>query len=189
MKNKQNGRFLVFATLTIVVAVILVIVLLMNIDGSKDKTNDDLFDESPIQNTNDNVTLNTGIVYEENNSPEKDICVVTPYVNLYYPGEWADNVSYEIEETGAQYRVSFYGSVNEIKQLLYTIVIGEKDSYSVCTVKSENGSTVYVGIDIANFEISSKWTNDEADTICAMQEAMNYTLQKLQSEAEYKALS
>ena len=118
----------------------------------------------------------TGSTLESIKTNKTDILIDTAYGTLYYPLQWKDYFSYEISEDDP-YTVKFLGKISEKNTVeLFSIVFGEKGDIHVGEIVGDNACKVYVS---PVTEINKKWNDDEVATFQAMQEDLNYTIEKL----------
>lgn len=114
----------------------------------------------------------TGAVEVESTEPVhyEDYVVETPYANLYYPGQWAQNLNV-VQMPSA---VVFYGIIDEHPA-------AELFSFSFLNGAAGNLGTLegtYVGVSfaVADFGPDQTWSDEQIGTFYAMQEAVNYVL-------------
>ena len=110
---------------------------------------------------------------EDNN--DQDVSIETDYGTLHFPKEWEDSFSYKIDESDV-YTVKFIGKISEDTSAeLFSVIFGEKGQLSVGKITGDNGCEVYV----TPGTVKKEWSKDELTTFQAMQEEMNYTIEKL----------
>ena len=63
--------------------------------------------------------------------------------------------------------------------LLFTVHFGGAAGFPVGVLQMEDGVMLDVTADMADLALKDSWTAEESDRICAMQEAMNYVVEKL----------
>ena len=102
--------------------------------------------------------------------------IETPFCTLYYPGQWAEGLRTEITGEEFDTAVRFYGTVAGEEQLLFVYHFGGAEGLPVGTYETADGILMDISLEMVDLELSSKWTQEEMDYICAMQEAMNYVL-------------
>lgn len=96
------------------------------------------------------MTVGCGNKNKEDNN-DQDASIETDYGTLHFPKEWEDSFSYKIDESDV-YTVEFIGKIT-----------------------GDNGCEVYV----TPGTVKKEWSKDELTTFQAMQEEMNYTIEKL----------
>ena len=116
------------------------------------------------------------------------LAIETPYGTLYYPDKWAGSLRSEEEKTDGGITIKFYGTVNEKEEILYMIMFGcETDnSFPVGTISGESFENVQVNVELSDFTPDSSWSQDAVDTMCAMQESVNYIIEKLEENPNFK---
>lgn len=112
----------------------------------------------------------------------EDVRIETPYCPLYFPGQWSEGLKTEIKEEDWVASVTFYGNVGGEDVLLFTLYFGGASGYPVGIFQTEDGMMLDVTMENNDFELKDSWSAGEADRICAMQEALNYVLEKLSEE-------
>ena len=112
-----------------------------------------------------------------------DILIDTAYGTLYYPLQWKEYFSYEISKDDP-YTVKFLGKISEDKTVeLFRIVFGEKGNIPVGEITGDNACKVYV---TPVTKVNKKWNDDETATFHAMQDELNYTIEKLTEIKAFK---
>ena len=117
---------------------------------------------------------------------KEDICIDTPYGTLHYPEKWKDNLEIEKQSENNVYSVIFYGDCGEQKEKLFTVNFGETECIKLGSITSDETSDVKVGIEFSDFVPDDSWSKNDTEIICTMQEDVNYTIEKLQSEDNFK---
>lgn len=115
---------------------------------------------------------------EETINPE-DLALDTPYLELHYPAKWAENLSIEITE-GEAYGVSYSGIVGSHEaQPLFTIWFGGSRGITLKTIKTADGASVEIRVEVTEVLLDGSWSEAEKNTLLAMQEDLNYLLARL----------
>lgn len=128
-----------------------------------------------------------GTEMEIQEDPEGDVWVETPYCNLIYPFEMSDTLRVESESVEGGLTVTFFGGINDLEEALYAFHFGVEARFLVGTLSLEDGTEINVWADIFEIEPGEDWEEDEINTIYAMQECINYTLEQLQNEVRFTA--
>ena len=113
--------------------------------------------------------------------PEDDdeMAIDTPYGELYFPARWKDYLNLKTDN-GKVYSVSFYCKLEGFQdQLLFIIYFGGDTGYEVGTVTDASGNDVTVRLHIQEIEPDINWTDAQRALVFAMQEDLNYLLDKL----------
>lgn len=107
--------------------------------------------------------------------------IQTPYFPLHYPEGFSDLLA--VAKTGEKpFTLEFYAILEgRPEQRLFDIRLGEDVPGSIGFVKTEAGKFA-VGITFYRFSPDSSWTEDEINTVLAMQEAANDTIGQLSLE-------
>jgi hypothetical protein len=115
----------------------------------------------------------------------EDIVIDTPYIPLTYPGKWKDMLFVEEYADGAIHQVEFYGMLPEKDtQHLFTIQFGVEGDGKLGVVYDENGEKVPVNLILGVFIPDEEWTDEEKQTIYAMQEDLNSLIDNLTIELD-----
>ena len=120
-------------------------------------------------------------------NPQGDVWVETPYCNLVYPFEMSDTLRVESKSVGEGLTVTFYGGINDLEEALYAVHFGVEAGFPVGTLSAEDGTEVSVWADVFEIVPGDSWQEDEINTLYAMQECVNDTLEYLQNEAGFTA--
>lgn len=117
------------------------------------------------------------------------LAIETPYGNLYYPDKWVDSLRYSKNETDNGVAFEFYGTVNGREELIYIIIFGYEtdNSFPVGTISGDGFENVQISVELSDFIPDSNWSQDDADTMCAMQESVNYITEKLKENPNFKS--
>ena len=176
---KNNKKLVVMLAVILIVLIGIAVALFMKGNSSKDEVKEKV--ESQESTEGEDVISTV----EQQIKDEEAYCIETEYVNLYYPKKWKDNIETEIlNEEG--YVVEFYGKVEgKDRQKLFEVVFNGDASMMAGTIEGEEGNT-YVGFNFAEPEMGDDWTDEEVNTIYAMQEDLNYLIGMLEKEDGYK---
>lgn len=112
-------------------------------------------------------------------SMKEDLAMDTPYMELHYPAKWADSLSIHVDEENG-FAVGYYCSMEGHEELLlFTVSFGGQNGIPLKTIKTAEGEMVEIRIDVPELSMSSDWLQEEQDTARAMQEDLNYLLERL----------
>ena len=121
----------------------------------------------------------------EETEPEiPDVEVETPYCVLRYPGEWEGRISVEQYPFDVGMSVMFFGSIDGVKIELYSVHFGGTEGIPVGSIQSPEGYLMDVTVQMADFAGDGDWAPEKADELSAMQETMNYVIERLKEEVE-----
>lgn len=120
------------------------------------------------------------------NTTQQDMLVTTPYCNLHYPGEWSDRVRAETEITSNGCVVTFFGTADDQEVNLFSVFFAEssESSFPIGTI-SLDGLVLDVSVDIPEFAPDDTRDASAADDINAMQEEINYLINKLEENSAF----
>lgn len=136
----------------------------------------------------------TTLPQEENTRPEppvkvpevtepvyEDVEVQTTYCKLFYSGQWADSIRTERITRDFTETILFYGTAEGKEAVLFAVYFaGTTDnSYPVGVYSTVDGLMVDISAEIFELEAGG-WTDTGFDQICAMQEQVNYVIEKLE---------
>lgn len=108
---------------------------------------------------------------------EDGIKIKTPFVDLYYPEKWEQQIRIEQIE-GDIHSVNFWGTVegkSEVK--LFEIAFGHVEGIFLGTLDEKEVYLIY-----SDIVFDESWNEEEQDEIFAMQEDVNYILGMLKKE-------
>ena len=128
-----------------------------------------------------------GEAMEIHENSEGDVWVETPYCNLVYPFGMSDTLRVQSESVADGLTVTFYGGINDLTKALYAIHFGVESNIYVGTLTLEDGTEIAVWAEIFEIVPEASWKEEESNTLYAMQECINDTLEYLQSEAGFTA--
>ena len=112
----------------------------------------------------------------EDTQPQADILVDTPYGELRFPGKWKNYLMTHQEEG----LIDFYAALPDHEPvLLFTVVFETASGHASGVITAQNGTQTDLAIVIHDLELPGDWSDDEIDIVYAMQEDMNYLLNKL----------
>ena len=123
---------------------------------------------------------------ESQESLETGFEIETPYCMLYYPEKWKEQV--RIEKVGGDvFKVEFYGQVEgKEEQHLFDLLLGGTEGYTLGYLATKDENKVAINIISYSLELGEDWQNAEVNTIYAMQEDVNYTIDKLEELDEFE---
>lgn len=112
--------------------------------------------------------------------------IQTPYCDLKYPAKWDGAVTTNSETDDGITFIQFVGEVNGNKSILFEIYFGEIDAVQIGTLKTPNGVAVPVSYDFFPLKTDG-WSQEDADTLCAMQEDINVIIDNLKKLDNYSS--
>ena len=120
----------------------------------------------------------------------EDIAVETPYCTLYYSGKWEKTIQVEIQEEDFGNAVVFYGTANNQKVHLFSVLFAleTENSYPIGYYESEDGFTLDISVELSDFAPDATWNDDAIDLICSMQEEVNHVTEKLSALPGFHAV-
>lgn len=109
-----------------------------------------------------------------------DVTIWTSYGTLRYPGEYRQKLVTEITgENGNTVRFYATGSTGQRIEL-FTVIFGGTGDVYVGAYTAQNGTVCDVYITSNDITPGDGWSDEELETIYAMQEAVNYVLDKME---------
>ena len=113
--------------------------------------------------------------------------IQTPYIALKYPEKWQDSVRTEITGTDTEYFVTFYSLIAGKEDTeLFSVFFNQESEFLWGTLKTEEGKDISVGFSFAELNLDEGWTQEETETVYAMQEDVNYLLDDLSRKENFK---
>lgn len=106
-----------------------------------------------------------------------DDVIPTPCGELTFPGMWKEHVSFEIEEEGEDYRVTFTGTSDGVEAKLFTLCFGSVPERAYVMGSFEQ---MQVSILMHTIEPQQDWPEGAYDALCSLQESQNDLLIQLQ---------
>lgn len=123
---------------------------------------------------------------QETEAPVADIVVETPFVTLYLPGQWEDDLRYECKGLSFGMDVEVYGTVAGKEYWLYTVHLGGADGIPVGVITTEDGYMLDVTYEMSDYVPGDDWSAQDVDLFSAMQESVNHMVQKLQEDPSFE---
>ena len=115
----------------------------------------------------------------------KSFTTETDYCVVKYPEKWEDNTRVEVENNDFETIVKYYGTVGKhAEQLLFEVCFGGAGEIPVGIITVDDVSTD-VGITYAELDVKD-WSEEDANTIYAMQEDVNYIIMQLEKENNFE---
>ena len=106
---------------------------------------------------------------------------------LKFPTVWKDSVRVSQEFDGTIGTVDFYGTAGEHpEQHLFTLCFNQDGEIPIGTL-TYNGQNVIISAEMNELEFDESWSLEETDTLCAMQEAINFIVEYLEQNPDFKA--
>lgn len=105
----------------------------------------------------------------------EDMIIETACCELHYPARWAEYLELEHDKSS----VAIYAVVSGKRAHLFTVRFGGNQGIPVTTIKDFAGNEVQVLVSISELTLDNTWTEENKKIAQAMQEDMNYLLDKL----------
>lgn len=127
---------------------------------------------------------------QAHDEPENgDLKASTPYGDLYFPGQWKDSIRWVGQETEAGYIAEFYGIVNGKESRLFTLYFAEiVDDAVPVGILTAADMTMDVSLALWDLPEDSGWSEAEQDMFYALQEKVNYLLDKLKENPGFSPI-
>lgn len=134
-------------------------------------------DSTVTENDNDNVIP---VETAEDRTDSQDIVINTSYGTLFFPDQWEDLISTNEEKVDDNVKVTFSTTINDNTYELFDVIIGEDQEESVGFLTDSNGKKRSVIIQFHEIAVDAELTENEQKRLYAMQEDLNYLIEKLQ---------
>lgn len=172
-KKKKNSPLVPILCLIIGILIgIIAAMVFFNKDNGKSDSS-----TATVEQTDANEAEEVKSTIEEMIESEEAFTIETPYGNLYYPAKWEGQFRVESVEDD-NYTVQFYATLEgKEEQHLFDIVYGEVEGVALGTLDETEVYMVY-----GDISLDGDWTEEEENTIYAMQEDVNYLMGMLQKE-------
>lgn len=184
-KKKRNGLKLTVAILAVLLVALLMLLLWLKTDsGNHEDGMTEIPETAPptVETTHEKVLDRNGAENEMPNTTEDEIHnpdrIVTPYLTLYYNTSLSDCLTV-VHNDGTPYRLEFYVVLEDkTEQRIFDILIGEGADGNLGVLKTNLGE-VPASMVIYEFTPDENWTQDEINTVLAMQEVSNELIDQL----------
>lgn len=173
LKKGQNNNMLMLI-IGIVIGVVLGICVAKACLNNDDENSFVNYTEKKVEQQKQDENISEKIVNEDS------LIVETPIVNLQYPKKWENQISVEqiVEDT---HTVTFLGTVEGKEAVhMFDVVFGGTEGIFLGTMNGIGVHLVYTDI---NFD--ENWSEEEKNTIYAMQEDVNYMIGMLENESGF----
>lgn len=110
----------------------------------------------------------------------------TPFVDLYYPKRWENQVRIEQIE-GDEYVIQFFATVENKGEIhLFDLVFGGENGDVLGYLEDDNKDMLPINIISYDIELGEEWTKDEENEIInGMLSDINYIIGMLQKEEDF----
>lgn len=172
--RKKNNKIVVIATIFCIVIVGIIGILWVDELKKEQKSND--IKNEQVDNENDEQSA----LLTETQEIQGDFEIETPYCSLYFPAKWQNQVSVnKLEEE--RYTVQFWGNIEgKEQQHLFDFLFGGTEGIMIGELTMEDGTVIPVYIYSVEQQMDENWTEEEKNIIYAMQEEINYTIEKIE---------
>lgn len=182
--DKKKSRFpWIIVAIPVVALAIFAVILLQAKQPKKQETVKNTV--APVSQATQTEAATEAVETTEEEELVPPVEIATPYCTLYYPGQWQEGLRTEIVGDEFDCAVCFYGTVVGEEQLLYTIHFGGAEGIPVGIYETADGVMMDITVEMAEIEIGKNWSQEETDYLCAMQESMNYVLNRMKRDASF----
>ncbi|MDD5980785.1 MAG: hypothetical protein PUC27_01360 [Clostridium sp.] len=115
-------------------------------------------------------------------TPEPAITISTKFGDLYFPAKWEGLLRTEQEESDESVIVTFKAVVREQELTLFVVTIGRSGDTMVGRLKDAGGTERSVYLYVEELSFGEGITADEQHSLYAMQEDLNYLIDRLNSD-------
>ena len=112
-----------------------------------------------------------------------DIEITTPYVTLRYSEKWLNYLKTE-KNFKEESNVTFFACIDGKNIELFTVHFNEDGAMPIGVLNLESNS-VYIAFSYADLKLDDTWTQNEKDIVNAMQEQINYIINRLKEEKNF----
>lgn len=120
---------------------------------------------------------------------EPGFVIETPFVDLYYPEKWKEQVRIE-QLAGEDYCVQFFAVVGEYDEIhIFDIEFGGEAGSVLGTINVKDDESIPVSVVAYDFEVDDQWNSDEINEVYGMLEDINYIIGMLLQEEEFVPIS
>lgn len=105
--------------------------------------------------------------------------ITTPYAEFVLPEQWEQQLRGEVIEDGDIYTICFYGRVpGREEQRLFDLIFGKSSAFQLGTITAGG---VDIGVYVESYDLvtDADWTDEERNSIYAMQDLINTILEQL----------
>ena len=117
---------------------------------------------------------------------DPDAEITTPYVTLYYPGQYKEYLHTEVLDDGFEVTVLFYSTVGGHRDaLMFTLFFGGAEGEPLGSFQTGQDFAVDVTVEMSGYIPNEAWSTEDADVFYAMQENMNYVINRLENTSGF----
>lgn len=200
VKDKKRKRFVcIIVVLSVLLAMMLALLIWLEFgSGPNGNNTTDLETSADVQDlpsgNSEPATIATDAEEENQTTEPADTAIYnngeihTPYLTLYYDDALADHLSI-VNTKSEPYTLAFYALLDgRTAQRIFDVYLGEGADGNLGIVQTEHGN-IPIGMTIYTFTPDDSWTEDEVNTILAMQDVINDMIEQLplvESYASYE---
>ncbi len=119
---------------------------------------------------------------------DAEVLYETPYITVVRPDFWDNRIAVTGIDGVGKYTLNFKTTVNDKEATLFSFTFGENgNGYRLGQMTDSSGETVWVYSEIGVFEAGDLWTEEEAQTLNALQECVNEILAQIQTAENFVA--
>ena len=147
----------------------------------------DLIDQIPEEPKQEEASPEAAPELDPTTEISEDICINTSYGTMHYPIAWVDQVQIR-HNTNNGYIIGFYAVLeNKPEVHLFDIIVGGNNAGDLVGIlTAENGNRGEMMIYAPDLVLDDSWSEEERNTVMAMQGDLNYLLQKLAEDGILK---
>ena len=121
-------------------------------------------------------------------APPADLSIVTKYVTLTYPADYAAEVVIDVEDAETGCAVTARTDIENTTLDLFTILMTETSSegFRLGALKTADGGTIGVYL-LMNEQRADYWSEESFDKINRLQESINFLLMQLHENKDFVA--
>lgn len=112
--------------------------------------------------------------------------VETPFIELEYPSRWQENLNVEWSGSVVAGRVIFSAKIEEKEEKILSMIHFNEEAQTSLGVLNTDNDEISVGVSLVELQFDENWSTEEQDIIYAMQEDINYTIEQLLKNKEFK---
>ena len=165
-KKKRKGQAALIVLLVIIVLIIGVAIGYLIQDSGK---------QSQKEEKQSEIVENADVKDDQS----EELVIQTEYGDLYYPGQWEENLKIEQTMDNDSLQVSFSAHLGDKDYLMFQVTIGSSEDTEVGELTDSSGTKRTVYMKLTELESMEQLSETEQHQLYAMQEDLNYVIDHL----------
>lgn len=186
--KKKRTKIIVLTVALVLVALLICGVAIKLLAGKSENKKEEKEKEENAIESGEEIGIHTTDPNVDEEYISQDLSIDIPYGVIRFPSEFSDYTHIETEETEERYKIIFSCKYEENNIQLFDVTFGEPEEGAdvVGQLIDTGDDSKKISVRVYELKQDTTWTQDNAELLYSMQEAVNYVMENFESSYEFR---